>query len=264
MNGKGLSIAENVDATLVEFSMMEAMHPISLQQSDRSPEPKGRFERQKFKIRLASNQERRQSAVFLVEKMYAWRGYDISGIGRSATGVSRIALMVYGRDNLPIGTLTVGFDGPNGMLADELYRGELNAMRNRGRRLLEFTKLAIDRQASSSNRILATLTNVAYLYGKMSDRNTAVIEVNPRHVAFYQGKLGFRQVGPERICPRVKAPAILLALDWEDMAGEIKKYGGKKNDAAAAKSFYRYFFDEADEAGLIRRLKGGDAGGQVG
>jgi len=253
-----LSISDNVDHTIVEFSMMDSLHPISHQQAEPRSDGKSRFERQKFKIRLASNQERRQSAVFLVEKMYSWRGYKTSTIAaKPGEDVARIALMVYGQDNRPIGTLTVGFDNPNGLLADELYREELDGMRQQGCRLLEFTKLAIDRNSNNSNRIVAALTNVAYLYGKLSNCNTAVIEVNPRHVAFYQSKLGFRQVGPEKICPRVNAPAILLALDWSIMADEIKKYGGRKDDGTAGKSLYRYFFDERDEAGLTKRLVGG-------
>ncbi len=267
MDRNGLSIAENVDHTLVEFSMMETLHPISLQQSDCSSEPQGRFERQKFKIRMASNQERRQTAVFLVEKMYGWRGYNTSGVSeklaataKPAEDVTHISLMVYGQDNRPVGTLTVGFDGPKGMLADELYRGELDALRGQDKRLLEFTKLAIDRHASNSNRIVAALTNIAYLYGKMSNCNTAVIEVHPRHVAFYESKLGFRQVGPERLCTRVNAPAILLAIEWDAMAEEIRKYGGRKDDGTAGKSLYRYFIDEHDEAGLIKRLAGTEVG----
>jgi hypothetical protein len=261
MAGNGLALAVNVDHTLLEFSMMETLHPISLQQFDPGFAAQSRFERQKFKIRLASNQERRQSAVFLVEKMYSWRGYNTSAIAATpAEGVTRISLMVYGQDNCPIGTLTVGFDGPNGMLADELYGEELDQMRQQGKRLLEFTKLAIDRHAANSNRIVAALTNIAYLYGKMSKCDTAVIEVHPRHVAFYQSKLGFRQVGSERVCPRVNAPAILLALDWSVMADEIKKYGGRKDDGSAGKSLYRYFFGEQDEAGLIKRLVAGDVG----
>lgn len=253
----GTSIAENIDHTLVEFSMMDTLHPLSLQQAEPRSEAKSRFERQKFKIRLANSQERRQSAVFLVEKMYSSRGYDTSAIrSPPGEGVVRIGLMVYGQDNRPIGTLTVGFDGPNGMLADELYREELDGMRKQGKRLLEFTKLAIDRHSANSNRIVAALTNVAYLYGKLSNCNTAVIEVNPRHVAFYQNKLGFRQVGQERICPRVNAPAVLLALDWSVMADEIKKNGGRKDDGTAGKNLYRYFFNEQDETGLTRRLVG--------
>lgn len=267
MDRNGLSIAENVDPTLVEFSMVETLHPISLQQSDCCSEPKGRFERQKFKIRMASNQERRQTAVFLVEKMYGWRGYNTSGVSEKLAaaanpdeGVTHIALMVYGQDNRPVGTLTVGFDGPKGMLADELYRNELDAMRKENKRLLEFTKLAIDRHSSNSNRIMAALTNIAYLYGQLSNCNTAVIEVHPRHVAFYESKLGFHQVGPERLCTRVNAPAILLALDWSAMAEQIKKYGGRKDDGTAGKSLYRYFIDEQDEAGLIERLASAEVG----
>ena len=37
-----------------------------------------------------------------------------------------------------------------------------------------------------------------------------VIEVNPRHVRYYERMLGFEVIGPERMNPRVEAPAVLL------------------------------------------------------
>ena len=36
------------------------------------------------------------------------------------------------------------------------------------------------------------------------------MEVNPRHVRYYQRCLGFRQLGEVRQCLRVDAPAVLL------------------------------------------------------
>jgi hypothetical protein len=255
----GMPVPDDIENTLLEFSISDALQAMSFPQSDPVATAKAHYERQKFKIRLASNRERRHSALFLVEKMYAWRGYRAGTDSLAAEEPRRIGLLVYGHGNRPIGTVAMGFDGPDGLLADDMYRAELNAMRQGGKRLLELSRFAIDRHVGSSNRIVAALVNIAYLYGKIGNYDTAVIEVHPRHVAFYQSKFGFEQVGPERICQRVNAPAILLAVDWAYMAAQISHFGGKKHDATAGRSLYRYFFSADDEPGLTKRLTGGDA-----
>jgi hypothetical protein len=40
-----------------------------------------------------------------------------------------------------------------------------------------------------------------------------LIEVNPRHEAYYRRIFGFARAGREWICPRVNAPAVLMHLD---------------------------------------------------
>ena len=55
--------------------------------------------------------------------------------------------------------------------------------------------------------------HIAYMYARRLHRCTDIlIEVNPRHVRFYRSMLGFEVLGPERTCPRVNAPAVLLRL----------------------------------------------------
>ena len=50
--------------------------------------------------------------------------------------------------------------------------------------------------------------------GRVSlEATDVVIEVNPRHVRYYQRAFGFRAFGAERRCERVGAPARLLHLN---------------------------------------------------
>lgn len=207
-----------------------------------------------FKIRLANSEGRRESASLLIKKMYAWRGYDTES--PPAERPSRITLMA-DIGNQPIGTLTIGFDSPQGLMVDSLYFAEIDKLRQQGRTVCEFTQLAVD-QAIKSKRVLASLFHMAYIYAhRIHGATDVVIEVNPRHVAFYKRMLGFEKFGEERMCPRVGAPAVLMHLDFAHAEREIGKYGGTFAEVAGVRSIYPFFFSPHDEAGIIARLLGG-------
>ena len=208
---------------------------------------------QEFQIRLANTEERRGMASILINKMYSWRGYD-NGTSLPDSP-NRITILAYAGDNIPIGTMSVGLDSPEGLYADEMYHEELEALRRQGRKICEFNRLAID-PAVKSKRIIASLFHICYLYPRALFGHTdGVLEVNPRHVRFYEKMLGFIQIGPERTCPRVHAPAILMRTDFAYGAEQIMKFGGMMSRAKGERSLYPYFFNAKDEAGIIGRLK---------
>jgi hypothetical protein len=210
---------------------------------------------EKFKIRFASTPDRRESASLLVKKMYAWRGYATDD-GASQQEANRITLVASYQERV-IGTLTIGFDSPAGLLADQMYKEEVDRLRAEGRRVGEFIKLAADRDIHSM-RVLAALFHLAYIYGRKIHQYTdAVIEVNPRHVGFYEKILGFRQIGPERICPRARAPAVLLSLSADYVAEKIRQFGGQREKAHGERSLYPWFFSPEEEEGITRRLLAG-------
>ena len=65
---------------------------------------------------------------------------------------------------------------------------------------------------------LVQLFNLIYIYaGQVKRRNDFVIEVNPRHVAFYQRLLKFDQLGPERhpFAREARAAGYMAAIDSE-------------------------------------------------
>jgi hypothetical protein len=81
-----------------------------------------------------------------------------------------------------------------------------------------------------------------------------VIEVNPRHVRYYQRALGFTVMGPERLNRRVDAPAVLLRLDLAHARRQIDRYGGRPALGAGLHSLYPHFFSTKEEAGIVGRL----------
>ncbi len=219
------------------------------------PEPAGSTElalnQTLFKVRLADNEGRRNTASMLVQKMYAWRGYKIAWHAKQQP--NRITL-VASHGASPMATISIGFDSPDGLLVDSLYREELDALRAGGAKVCEFTKLAVD-GAIRSKRVLATLFHIAYIYAhKMNGFSDLFIEVNPRHVRFYEQMLGFRQYGPERLNPRVNAPAILLRLEFSHLAAQLARFGGHPELARREKSLYPYGFSAAEESGVMGRL----------
>jgi len=204
-----------------------------------------------FKVRLADNDGRRSTASMLVKKMYAWRGYKIAWHAKQQP--NRITL-VASHGTSPMATISIGFDSPDGLLVDDLYKVEVDELRKAGLRVCEFTKLAVD-GAIRSKRVLATLFHIAYIYShRMNGFSDLLIEVNPRHVRFYEQMLGFRQYGPERANPRVNAPAVLLRLDFNHSNQMIVKFGGHPELARSEKSLYPYFFSEGEETGIMGRL----------
>ncbi len=212
------------------------------------------LQEEKFKIRFASTPDRRESASLLVKKMYSWRGYAVDDLAQQEA--NRITLVASLHEQV-IGTLTLGFDSPAGLLADQMYREEVDRLRAQGRRVGEFIKLAADRDIHSM-RVLAALFHLAYIYGRNIHQYTdAVIEVNPRHVGFYRKILGFEQIGPERMCPRAQAPAVLLSLSADYVAEKVRQFGGLREKAKGEHSLYPWFFSPEEEEGITRRLMQG-------
>ena len=119
-----------------------------------------------------------------------------------------------------IGTVTLGFDVGQGLLADEGRKAEIAALRAEGRQLCELVRLAVAEHADST-RTLAALFNAAYGLGHVHHATDLLIEVLPKHMGFYKRSLGFDVVGDERVCPRVGVRSVLLRLDVMDLSRRI-------------------------------------------
>lgn len=210
--------------------------------------------RRLYTIRAADSDGHRSSAHILVNRMYTWRGYVTSRSVVQAHNRNCITLVANDEHDLAVGTITIGFDNANGMLVDELFHDEAQFLRRDRVVLCEFTKLAID-GAVRSKRVLASLFHVAFIYAReihCCDR--ILIEVNPRHVRYYERMLGFEVRGPERLNQRVNAPAVLLSLELSHARAQIDRFGGRADLVAVERSLYPYFFSPAEEAGIVHRL----------
>lgn len=167
---------------------------------------------------IAFRPDQFRAAQELVGRRYAWRGYQTDPQVPSANSCpedgSRVVLLAQCAGRL-MGTLTVRRDTPQGLLAEKAYADQIESMRSEGRRIGELVKLAIE-EAVDWRLALDALVQSAYLVTRVVQGLTdIVIEVNPRHVRFYQRVFGFVLAGTERLCERAGAPCVLLGLDLE-------------------------------------------------
>ena len=204
-----------------------------------------------FKIRAATLGGRRHEAGKLVERRYTGRGYTIPALNDDPLLSTFIA---YDEGQL-VGTVSVRLDSEKGLSADELYHKEIDALRSAGACVCEFTQLAVDK-TTASKPVLAGLFHTAYLFASVIRGVThAVIEVNPRHVAFYGRALRFDPIGEERMNTRVHAPAVLLCAPFAAIAEGIARFAGKPDAPGAGRSLFVYGFPPQDEPGVLRRLR---------
>ena len=171
-----------------------------------------------FEIGLANTPALRRQCNDLVNTMYAWRGYDVQSDARSAAYELTLQASRAGR---VIGTLTVCRDSLLGIPADALYKDRIDGYRMRGASVCELTRFAIE-PSYRSKELLGALFYHAYVHGGICGGLTdAFIEVNPRHVAFYKRLLRFEQIGEQKMCERVSAPAVLLHREVASVARQI-------------------------------------------
>ena len=169
---------------------------------------------------VAVNPEQRHAAEELVRRRYAWRGYwAANDCGNAHAADERVTLLAEKEGKL-LGTVTVRPDAP--LLAEKTYGGEIERLRQAGRRVGELVKLAVE-EGADWKAALDALGQSAYLVARVVHALTdVVIEVNPRHVRFYRRVFGFMVAAAGRLCPRVGAPSVLMQLDLEQFARRVQ------------------------------------------
>jgi hypothetical protein len=165
-----------------------------------------------WRTSIATRTEQMLAAEELVRRRYAWRGYRVAAAPPESDQGLRIVLLAQNAGKL-MGTLTVRPDSPQGLNAEATYAEEIHQLRLSGHRLGEIGRLALE-EGADSRRALDALVQSAYLVTHVVHALTdVVIEINPRHVRFYERVLGFVVTATERFCDRVGAPSVLLRLD---------------------------------------------------
>lgn len=210
-----------------------------------------------FGIRLAESKSKVNRVEMLVTRMYRQRGYDTStksldqDSDASAGNLRRITLEAC-RESRIVGTITVNLDSPSGLNAEDLYREEIAPYRQKGKRLCEFNRLALDIE-QCGKEALGNLFHLAFIFAYRIHRASDLfIEVNPRHSLFYRRKLGFKIVGEEKVCRRVNAPAVLLHQELSSISEQIARYGGLK--LAENKTFYSFLMAPWEEKELTEEI----------
>ncbi len=205
-----------------------------------------------YRVQLAGKEGPLRAQVDkLVANQYSSRGLRTAGVLRSAIQPGE-ATIVAARDQLVFATITLRTDSEAGLLADSLYSREIDALRVKGRRLCEVTRLALNAK-SNCLEVMASLFNVAFVLARqVHDRTDLFAEVHPRHVGFYQRTMGYRVAGPERVCVRVGAPAVLMHLPLDYAGSQIRRFAG--TSVRQDRNLYRLFLPAQEQDVLFNRL----------
>jgi hypothetical protein len=205
-----------------------------------------------IRICVANNQLGYSYASVLINKMYGLKGYG-SGI-KVEDRQHQITLVAADHDSdRAIGTLSVGADSGNKLLADRLYGNEADQLRAKKCCLSEMTKFAVERHVNSKH-LLAALFHTAFTYAYyLRGATDLLIEVNPSHASFYKRLLHFEAYGEEKMNPRVGAPSVLLWLSLDHAVAMIRQHGGQC-DHSSDRSLYPYFFSPSEALSVRQSL----------
>jgi hypothetical protein len=103
--------------------------------------------------------------------------------------------------------------------------------------------------------VIAALFHVAYIIAhRLRGYDVLVMEVNPRHVRYYERMLGARVLGEQRLNRKVNAPAVLLTIDFQYIMEQIGEFGGQEERSGEVRTLYPLAFSLTEEAGMIARL----------
>lgn len=194
-------------------------------------------------------------ALDLVERRYGDRGLAVSRERFSSRNEAGDIVCTARDGDRILGTLSVRFDGVGGLKADLLFEAELAEWRAAGVKLCEFGALAIDKHSHDPKRVLAQVFHLGYLHAhRRAGCDRLLIEVNPRHVAFYRRWLGLLPYTSARHNPRVNAPAVLMSIDFTTIREQIALWGGQPEMLSQARCLYPLAWDPAREAAMLAKL----------
>ena len=201
-------------------------------------------------IRLANTNNGRNSASMVVNRQYSARGYGSSHVLPIA---QNLVTFTASSKNEVFGTITLVADSEEGLAAEKTFPKEIASLRNKdGKSLCELTKFAFD-PSPDSRPFLASLFHIVYLYGsERFSSSDLLIEVNPRHVRFYEIMLGFEKIGGIAVNEKVKAPSQLLHISVAEIGRRIERCSADARQQG--RSLYPHFFRGAEEEGVRRRV----------
>lgn len=173
--------------------------------------------------------EHHKAAEELVRRRYAWRGYGLSaaaddlGEARFLGDPGRRVTLLAVDDAKLLGTLTLRPDSSRGLLAEQTYKGDIDRLRGAGRKIGELVRLALE-EGIDWKPALDVLAQSAYFVTRLLQALTDIlIEVNPRHVRFYERIFGFVVAATGQLCSRVGAPSVLMRLDVEQFGRRLQR-----------------------------------------
>lgn len=212
-----------------------------------------------FTFSVASELNQLKDCYSLAYREYFKKGYVTSEnsnqmiINDYDLNKSTMVIMAKNEFQEIVGTLTIVVDDNQGLPCDELFSDELKVMREGGAKVAEVVRLAISSEFQNSKEILVGMFNLVCNYIKnIAGCSDLLIEVNPRHVKYYQKLLLFKVMSDIKECHRVEgAPAVLLCLNKSD----VLAYRKNGQDKEYLKSLHPHLSSGMEELQLAKMIK---------
>ena len=217
-------------------------------------EPDCLLQRNGYSIHLVSSLKQRIKDTTLIKQMYASRGYNTESASVFSHKPNEFTFLAT-IQGIAAGTVTLRLDSEQGLLADRLYCDKINEFRKKRRKVCELSKFAIDPQYSSKE-MTASLFQIAYTCAHNEHKATDFFcEVNPRHAIPQKRMFGFSQIGEERTCPRVNAPAVLLHLELKFAKRQIDLLAGSSSKNTTRRFLYPYCIPKWSAPKITNKLQ---------
>lgn len=167
-------------------------------------------------VELVSSAVARRAVNRLLCDRYDWRGYGRPTL--PPQGSRRFRTLGLRRGASWLATLTVGWDADTRFVCEARCPDAVQQLRARGSILCELTRLASSLGAGAGDdrsglQQLTALFDAATLTALDAGCDTALLEVNPRHVGFYRRITGAWVIAEPRHHDGACATAVPMALD---------------------------------------------------
>lgn len=217
-----------------------------------------------FVYKVANDKISREKAYELAYEVYKDKGFldDMQNkmlIKESdATNETFTLLVEDKKTGKAIATITLIKDSRKGLPSDAIYQNEINELRQQKMRLVEITRLTIHQEYRNSKMLFIKMVNLIHIFARRNWGATDfVIEVNPRHVKFYERLHLFNIIGDLKSCDRVQGhPAYLLRLNLLLAVDKIKECSGRTHleNGKRISHVYKYFVSMENEAKIAQYL----------
>lgn len=218
-----------------------------------------------YSIQLATDSKTRRAAYHLAYQVYQEKGYTLTNEKQLLINAydhdDDTAVLAVMHNNKVIGTATMVFNhNKHASPVETIFADEIQALRNRGEKIVEISRLAISSEHRNSAEVMLLLINHIAIYTDCIKQYSCLcIEVNPRHKTFYKAMLCFEEIGSERPSPFVKdAPAVLLYLPLNRYRQEFIRNLDRQNQKPTnrrEKFLSSWFVDPEQEQNIANKLK---------
>lgn len=207
-----------------------------------------------YTIKIANTLQEREAVFHLGYQIYLEKGFVKSNsqewlIQPYDADPQTVILIVQDKNKNIAGSVTLVFNESSRLPAEKIYGPEINALKAKGEKLVELSRLIISPKFRNSKEILLLLFNYLAIYVFHVKKYTSlVVEVNPRHKEYYKSLLNFDEIGGEKACPLVEnAPAVLLQLPLNRFHAEVIRCKRQNPTDKKERSLFTFFLNQDQE-----------------